>query len=491
MASVESHPVITLNPSRPTFLDLPLEIRRRIYTLSGLVRNCPLYLQVWTSSQRKWAIKAASCYDDKIPCACLQNSHLPGLDCDCFLSDHGYESPPVQIFRTSQKVAQEAIELFYSSNRFQISCVFPWALKSLRQIGTDNLKYITSLRLSFHTLCLVGDDPWRHVGGCCMHVEAPATRTRPHYDDIILSRCREIFSFLNTVVREDTLKFSLKCNFDTIRMVAPTTDLIRKLPVMKEAAVRITGLCPWLEMGLDPYNLAQDLANHLTDRRRLTQQPSAPPPEGFRYLDLPQEFQLVVMERTALIAPSKLSWDLFTRFIANTRQAHLYRCATCEALRLAEHLQPWYHTTLHEQATELFYRKNHFVILNMLHLLEQRAVLHRLQLTLICHVPHDSSFWLDPGQKDPSETFTRQNLLANFVIDLRQMRENGLKDLFIVLMKADRYGALELSSDLSSEAWLEKSIMGPEYDSMTRGKQVLRADHTTSQFDDDNPWSGT
>lgn len=416
-----------------------------------------------------------------------------------------------------------------------------------------------------------------------MHVEAPATRTRPHYDDIILSRCREIFSFLNTVVREDTLKFSLKCNFDTIRMVAPTTDLIRKLPVMKEAAVRITGLCPWLEMGLDPYNLAQDLANHLTDRRRLTQQPSAPPPEGFRYLDLPQEFQLVVMERTALIAPSKLSWDLFTRFIANTRQAHLYRCATCEALRLAEHLQPWYHTTrmasrckcwrfpislflvnhaVHEQATELFYRKNHFVILNseicpeykldrslllrklpsaaishlrtltiqlparvfllgssrlqawprgkinkenplkiesglsrsftaVLHLLEQRAVLHRLQLTLICHVPHDSSFWLDPGQKDPSETFTRQNLLANFVIDLRQMRENGLKDLFIVLMKADRYGALELSSDLSSEAWLEKSIMGPEYDSMTRGKQVLRADHTTSQFDDDNPWSGT
>ena len=94
MASVESHPVITLNPSRPTFLDLPLEIRRRIYTLSGLVRNCPLYLQVWTSSQRKWAIKAASCYDDKILCACLQNSHLPGLDCDCFLSDHGYEFPP-------------------------------------------------------------------------------------------------------------------------------------------------------------------------------------------------------------------------------------------------------------------------------------------------------------------------------------------------------------------------------------------------------------
>lgn len=134
--------------------------------------------------------------------------------------------------------------------------------------------------------------------------------------------------------------------------------------------------------------LADDLANQLMDRTRLSYQPF-PRPKPFRYMDLPKEIQIKIFERSELVAPGKFAWDFVIGFNCDREQDEFQCCKTCQAVRygndrdwekrcpgtLMRRCGCWkfpialflVNRTMHQLATEVFYSRNHFEIKPVVH----------------------------------------------------------------------------------------------------------------------------
>ncbi|CEJ55375.1 hypothetical protein PMG11_01637 [Penicillium brasilianum] len=387
MAAARSALVIPRDPTRPTFLDLPFNIRERIYKYAGLSRHCPLDLNVWSPEQRHEAREYMR-NPRRVRCMTEEEKHGTG-DCDCFLYARPFVPVPVQLLRVARTVSAETSELLYSKNRFHVSFVFPKALRSLKQLNPAALGQIQSLKVTIYDIDQCAVRPWQDIRACSMdwdslpldNFELPQRRCK-----WLPGECEEFFTYLSKHVQESRLKLSLVCDVRAFDLAKRLTDPVQELPVLKEVAIRLnsTGLNGDIAA---LRALADDLANHLTDKSRLSCKPSVPQ-KPFRFMDLPTEIRIKILEQTELVAPGKLVWHSLRGFNCDRVQDHFHRCGTCQIVRddhewyyrgrcptiLARRCECWkfpislflVNHDIRRLATEVFYSRNHFEVVSVL-----------------------------------------------------------------------------------------------------------------------------
>lgn len=373
----------------PTFLDLPFKVRERIYDYAGLLRNCPLDLNIWSPEQRK-RLKDYLQDHEWSTCTCLNDIHSPG-PCDCLLYAESYEPVPVQLLRVSKEISVETSKLLYSKNRFQISFVFPRALESLRKLNPTSLSQIQHLKVTIYEMHLCVMKPWKASGCCSMKWEqwplngGVLKRRRCTW---LPSQCESFFSYLSEYVEQLRLNLSLVCDVKTYGLAKRLTDPARRLPVLSKVAIRCNTPADADVETTALHVLAEGLANHLVDKTRLSYQP-LPQPKPFRLMDLPTEIQIKILEKTELVVPGRLAWNYLLGFNCDREEDEFYRCKTCQAVRdgnnidwskrcpgtLMRRCECWkfpialflVNRTMHQLATEVFFSRNHIAIMTIVH----------------------------------------------------------------------------------------------------------------------------
>jgi hypothetical protein len=100
--------------------------------------------------------------------------------------------------------------------------------------------------------------------------------------------------------------------------------------------------------------------------------------------------------------------------------------------------------------------------------LQEKATLRRLLLVIVFNL------WSNGGlqqiQKQSGEDWQRGKWILN---QLRQLRQDGLMDLFVELREENHRRIFEPVEDYETEAFLERYVMGETYNSMERGKRKL------------------
>jgi len=170
-------------------------------------------------------------------------------------------------------------------------------------------------------------------------------------------------------------------------MAKRLTDPVRSLPVLRKVAIRFNTQATPAGADVETtalHVLAEDLANHLVDKPRFSYQP-LPQPKSFRYMDLPTEIQIKILEQTELVAPVRLDWNWVVGFNCDREQDKFHCCKTCQAVRveidfkwstrcpttLMRRCGCWkfpialflVNRTMHQLATEVFFSRNHIEIM--------------------------------------------------------------------------------------------------------------------------------
>jgi hypothetical protein len=391
-----------------------------------------------------------------------EEKHGPG-DCDCFLYARPFVPVPVQLLRVAMTVSAETSELFYSKNRFHISFVFPKALQSLKRLKPAALGQIQSLKVTIYDVDQCAVRPWQDIRACSMkwdplpldNFELPQRRCK-----WLPRKCETFFTYLSKHVQEYRLKLSLVCDVKAHDLAKTLTDPVRKLPVLKEVAIRLNTTEVFNVDIAALRALADDLANHLTDKTRLSCESSVPH-KLFRLMDLPTEIRIKILEQTELVAPGKLVWHSLRGFNCDRAQDHLHRCGTCQMVRddhdryyrgrcpttLARRCECWkfpislflVNHDMRRLATEVFYSRNHFEVMSvlvendswnpgsfLLPYLPENAIRRLRKISL--HIPQHY-FW--PDLYDPEDEL--KQLLEGAFETLRQKTTLGRLKLMIIL----------------------------------------------------------
>ncbi|KAL4751323.1 hypothetical protein BDW72DRAFT_212804 [Aspergillus terricola var. indicus] len=240
---------------QPSFLFLPYKIRRRIYTLLGLVGST--YPSSIYSFPGEWLASEQDFIND----------------------DEELSYIPNQLFYVSRAVSEDARAAFYSENTL---------LSIVVTIGTTRCNYRH------------GPIVYRaHPDGCHGTVAEIMDNDAQLEANGVLATWRSICSRLAAYqTQDDRFELRLICGAASTETAAAFLAPLHDLPRLKALSIR---------MGSNRNLYIQHMVMK-TIRQKTTY--SAPEPEGpFPFLRLPVELQLRVLEHTGFIA----SWDLLSR----------------------------------------------------------------------------------------------------------------------------------------------------------------------------------
>lgn len=248
----EQQPLPKFKPSHagPTFFHLPYNVRYRIYELAGLVRECPISLNLERaedSSQDQHALDGSRNSFRSSSYLCHNRKHRGYCS--------GSEEPfPCGLLYVSRAIYSEASQIFYSQNRFKIHYTKPGGLLALQNLGPRRLSILTtlSIHLNERRYCIVDDNPIISACNCfcyncswtgcsCEDIAddrllAPTSR---HYKSVILAWERFCKSSAPHI-QSCRLRLCLVCdtdNYDTAKAVlAPLLEF----PTLKECSIRLS-----------------------------------------------------------------------------------------------------------------------------------------------------------------------------------------------------------------------------------------------------------
>ncbi|KAI1245461.1 hypothetical protein MGN70_012351 [Eutypa lata] len=155
-----------------SFLDLPYQIRYRIYLLSGLVRFCPINLNQEgprAHAQRHLVRNPNEVSDDDMDTEyvcffesrrfmgkCYEDDCVPGCKCPPL---------PSALLYVSRAVSEEVLRILYSENVFTIGRSDLWGLKPLHNLSPVALSCLRSLTVRLNNCkCVYGKSlyyPWK------------------------------------------------------------------------------------------------------------------------------------------------------------------------------------------------------------------------------------------------------------------------------------------------------------------------------------------
>jgi hypothetical protein len=389
----------TYKPAKPSsklsLLDLPYDIRHRIYVLAGLVRFCPIDLNLEYTNpalaqqeheywQNSWEYRHRTQdfnYFALFRCVYRQRRFLddpwnPVMDetevyCVCDL-----DPLPYNLLYVSRAIHDEVSFILYSENQFKICRSAPSGLSPLLNLGVRALASLTSLSVRLNACLYI---PRYHCpeinrhgwwGNCDYHKACKSVPDKPfgqvasRHDKLFMSEWTEV-CYRIAAHGTSRLRLSLMCDIGNL-------ETARKITQPLEMA--ILGKCS-IRLGQDPtpetIHLAQASALHAM---------KVPDTEPFRFTDLPGEIQDQILGYTDLVAPDELEWSpriglytsrLYTRHCCRTCTDTLEACycptqhaafspsCTCWSFPL-----PIFRASrkVNSAATRIFYSQNHFIV---------------------------------------------------------------------------------------------------------------------------------
>ncbi|OCL02272.1 hypothetical protein AOQ84DRAFT_423770 [Glonium stellatum] len=301
-------------PLRPglSFLDLPFSTRKLVYEHAGLVRDCPIDLN-W--EKLKFVEEFKYWYSSCEPTECYhrptrftgdilgeEDGHIWTPDDD---EEDGYvcicETLPTNLLLVSKAISEEVHSILYSENKFRICRSNPRGLTWLKKLGPKALASLTSLSIrlnmcqcvqtkqlnypydidiDYHSRCNSGDDK-------------PLGRVS-RLDKAIIAEWKQLGTRLAAHTRPYHLNLSFICDTIDYETAQEIVKPLLNMPTLKHCAIRLNK-APNCQI----QRLVRETTYTITGRPDSTQ---------FRFLDLPRELRLKILEYTDLVAPEDIEW---------------------------------------------------------------------------------------------------------------------------------------------------------------------------------------
>ena len=318
-----------------TFLSLPLTLRRRIYSLTGLVRVCPIdlnregqgkdqYLQICLATLRRtfadWdqhmeQRRSKSPREQIADMCCFYRNkrsggkaNFPGpggVDCVC--------GPlPIGLLLVSSAIYSEVMTMFYSENRFKICLTAPGGLTALFRMSPAALQAMTCLHVRLNNcgcvpghVCSLDNRPRSQPfffscpschRSCKCGTELPLSSQDAELGPLLLE-WQNLTTHLARHLRSYQLRLSVVCDTLDQQVARQIVQPLQELPLLTGCAIRL---------GQSPNPRLRLLAETAT-RQAMGQPPI--PSTIFPWQDLPSEIQLRVLSYSDLVAPRLVEWE--------------------------------------------------------------------------------------------------------------------------------------------------------------------------------------
>jgi hypothetical protein len=226
-------------------------------------------------------------------------------NCDC---DFDPSSLPSQLLDVCRTISKEVEHLFYSQNHFSIYSNYPGGLFGLLSFTPRALNSLSSLSIKLDIChCFVTSTtsmpnycPYHYreyYRLCIPGSEKLCQSAAVHHRSKTIAEWEKLCRQLATYIPPRQLKLWVDCNVVNIETAKQIVGLMNHLPVL--------GACGIL-FNLQPCLKLQDLARDAV--LKLTGQSSDALDAPFRFLDLPREIQLNVLNYTDLTTPYDIAW---------------------------------------------------------------------------------------------------------------------------------------------------------------------------------------
>jgi len=332
-----SRPLAASQKSKVTFVDLPFFSRRRIYLNAGLLSKSTIYLnyvysssghsdldydsdnlEQWPTEEMISARSSSLAYflDDYLSwpqiclnryCLCLEQEGSTQTGCRC-------NALPYQLLYVSKSIAKEVSKIFYSENHFSVYRNGLGGLSSLSRLPPKALAYMRSL-----SVCLNVYDEEHRWGrqfdpdsGSFCHIMCRASKLEILCSSVklggeyaALKEWQLLCKLLGSQIQPNCLKLFLTCDVANVEIAQEIVQPLLGLPALRDCAVRLGSR--YIHTDVNHSKPMTALARQTVERvtNRSAQR-------SFRYLDLPKEIQLQILEYTELVSPFDLVWAFNT-----------------------------------------------------------------------------------------------------------------------------------------------------------------------------------
>ncbi|KAJ4389596.1 hypothetical protein N0V93_007067 [Gnomoniopsis smithogilvyi] len=323
------NPPVRSKTQRISFLDLPRSLREQIYDEANIGGDKFIDLNFWTIEEGSWKDHEGQPLN-KVPRPVLDyRSH------DGDRSPYFEESFPFALLMVgSRLIHKEVLTKLYAHNTFAVSLLGPGGLRPLDHLGDTALRELRVLIVSLRPCkCLTpfcSKNSWG-FGECgvwprprsdnfwnALQHLSQGSHSRPlghvsRTDKLTLARWRRTCARIASNTRPNQLSLYLTAEPGDTQIANAILAPLRALPVLRDAAINLGTHLRNIEAKL----LARDMALSLTDKLHY-------PP--FRFLDLPVELQMHILQLTRLVDDSFVVWDSRKRLKGWASRRNCYGC---------------------------------------------------------------------------------------------------------------------------------------------------------------------
>ena len=350
-----------------SFLDLPQNVRARVYHFTDLTRECPIDLKF-----EKFRVNLLRMRSDiesppncQFPAWKIRGPSIQYSE-ECYCAEL-----PVRLLRVSHQIHAEVIPILYGRNVFVARHTPGSGYSSLTSLSSYAWKSMTSL----------------HIKLCDFDEDCPSKQ-------IILEKWVALCAYMARRITPSQLNFSLDCvgstNITVPAIARQVMQPIRRLPELKDCAVMLT-----LKRDEQLHNIAKHMSLQASGRH--TALHAVFP----RFDSLPREIRLMILVETGLVLRSDGcedveaisitkkkpgSWNLCCKrctpsllvCCCHTRKAAYSTTCVCRRIPI-----PLFYVSrrMSFEATEVFYSHNTFLLsgsitsmINFLHRLSPFAL---------------------------------------------------------------------------------------------------------------------
>lgn len=298
-------------------------------------------------------------------------------------ADIDFAALPLSLFSVNRLINNEVSQIFYGENQFAITPRAPNGLRALERFSDAILSKLRSLiiRLNLSSCAYVCCGSRE---GRCSNGNSRCYRPSAHdaslnsssvTDNLIISQWEQICARLSTNIQPSKLSLYIICDCEDRQTADMIIAPLLTLPLLQDCGLR---LAKEYDKGLQ--EVAKSTVLYLT---RYSTPQNLPP---FRFLDLPREIQLNILQHTRLVyddetrcgqdymrfggycsaqgkAPSATAPDssLLKCFCCSSHSAFSFSCDNCESLGFP-HAFFLVNRTFRYAAIEVFYSKNKFAV---------------------------------------------------------------------------------------------------------------------------------
>jgi len=282
-------------PSALSFLDLHHDIRLKIYGYSGLIRPCPIELNVPDGYNPQIYGRSGEvnlCFEE---CLYVIRKHgrdrglVSGLNYpDCLCS-----KLPTQLLCVSRGFYKDSFQVLYSKNKFVLRVQNANDIGLLLRLNNHVLSTMNSLLVRLNSWpCVRGHEEIISNGSKCYNCSTPSTK--PDYTlsvtslagQCLLAEWKKLSFHFASAITPGQLKLSFICDVVDLESGKVVLEPLSKLPALKQCTIRLSRRPDYELSALARDTSAQNIHSFVQD------------PQPFPFKRLPRELRLHILGYT-------------------------------------------------------------------------------------------------------------------------------------------------------------------------------------------------